>query len=84
MIPKESDIPFIYLILHAKLLNQETAIMRTKKLVETLRRNVKLPHYPKLDYLIIKEFEKYGLVKKINRKRGYMIDQEKRIVIEYR
>lgn len=46
--------------------------MRTQRIREVIRRNVRLPPNT-YDYRIIKELVEYELIVKVNRKKGYYI-----------
>ena len=65
-------VPTIYLWIHKKLLEQRTISMRSKRIIEVVRRNVRLPPNH-LDYKILDELEGFGLIVKINKKAGYKI-----------
>ena len=65
-------IPILYQWIHAKLLETKTTPMRTQRIREVIRRNVRLPPNT-YDYRIIKELVEYELIVKVNRKKGYYI-----------
>ena len=73
--------PLLYLWIHYKLQEQGLKIMRTKSIVEIIRRNVRLP--PKqYNVNIIKELENYKLIEKVNRKVGYKISQKRYLSLD--
>ena len=73
--------PILYQWIHYKLVKQNQNIMSAKCIIVLIRRNIRLP--PKqLDYSILNELEKFGIIYKINRKVGYIISQDEVLIID--
>jgi len=70
-------IPIIYLWMYKKLREENSQLLTVRTVNEVLKRCA-LHQIPKpLHIQIIKEMERYGLVEKINNRRGYRVLENK-------
>jgi len=69
--------PLIYRYLHQKLVERDSQLMHSKRVIEVVRRTIRLPKSRSLDYKILRELEKFELIKKVNKKKGYVIKDER-------
>ena len=69
--------PLIYRYLHQKLVERDSQLMHSKRVIEVVRRTILLPKSRSLDYKILRELEKFELIKKVNKKQGYVIKDER-------
>jgi hypothetical protein len=65
--------PALYLWIHFKLIETGQCVMPPTRVIETFRRIVKFPK--PMNHMVLNELEHFGLIRRINRKKGYYINK---------